>query len=83
MENTVNAYQQEIDKMLHLLAGKTQFRCSGKSPHRNYLYHILGIFDGEQIAVKYFGKHKQWWHYEFIHAWSLYQDYKNGYIKIK
>ena len=31
------------------------------------LYHIVNIFEdnGETFIVfKYFGKHKQWWHYE-------------------
>jgi hypothetical protein len=28
-----------------------------------YKIHILGIFDEDMIAYKYYGKHKQWWHY--------------------
>ena len=55
----------------------TKFRYSG------YLYHVLGIFDGYNVAVKYYGKHTQWWHYEFFHAWKLRICEDNGQIKIK
>jgi hypothetical protein len=82
-DEIVNTYQQETDEMLKLLEGKTEFRCDGKIVRGDYLYHILGIFDNEKIAVKFFGKHHQWWHYEFIDAWSLYQDYKRGCVEIK
>jgi hypothetical protein len=77
-----DAYQQETEEMLKLLEGKTKFK-SKDTLLGDYLYHILGIFDNEQIAVKYFGKHQQWWHYKFIDAWSLYQDYKRGCVEIK
>ena len=34
---------------------------------REYKYHIVKILNQEeepQIVYKYYGKHKQWWHYE-------------------
>ena len=36
---------------------------------QTYKYHIVAIFISEpdtepQIVYKYYGKHKQWWHYE-------------------
>lgn len=34
--------------------------------YQRYKYHIVAAFyDGENMyVVKYFGKYKQWWHYE-------------------
>ena len=30
-----------------------------------YKYHVVAILENEeQIVFKYFGKRKQWWHYE-------------------
>ena len=29
-----------------------------------YKCHILAIFDNYMVAYKYYGRHKQWWHYE-------------------
>lgn len=61
------------DKITHevLPIGHT-FRYDG------YKYHVVGIFtddhgndDGCLYVVKYYGKHKQWWHYE---VWSAF-DY--------
>lgn len=43
--------------------------------YQDRLYHIVLAFqDGEDeetmYVVKYYGKHKQWWHYEVIsHSW--------------
>jgi hypothetical protein len=42
---------------------------------------VLGLFDGVEIAVKYYGKHKQWWHYAFFDIWTLYAHYENGSLK--
>ena len=41
-----------------------------KFHYDGYLYHVVLPFEdnGEQLYVmKYYGKHKQWWHYEI---WS-------------
>lgn len=37
-------------------------------PNDNYKYHVIHNDEKEKIIiVKYFGKHKRWWHYEI---WS-------------
>ena len=33
--------------------------------------HILAIVDEGYIVFKWYGKHKQWWHYEVLHNYSL------------
>ena len=41
---------------------------------RDYKYHIVLSFEdnGETFyVVKYFGKHKQWWHYEIWDSWTM------------
>lgn len=50
--------------------------CGFKYRHSDYLYHVVLSFqdsDTEDIMyiVKYYGKHKQWWHYEVISATML------------
>ncbi len=57
--------------------------------HRNYRikYHVLAVLDDEpetQVVLKYYGNHKQWWHYkiealEVIETWldvGLYTNYR-------
>ena len=83
MIESIQTDQQAIDEMLRLLEGKTKFRYNGRSTHGGYLYHILGIFDNQQIAVKFFGKRHQWWQYKFIDALDLYLGYINGHVVIK
>lgn len=36
-----------------------------------YKIHILAIIDNCQIVYKWYGKHKQWWHYEVEAIWWL------------
>jgi hypothetical protein len=83
MIESIQTDQQAIDEMLKLLEGKTKFKFNGNTSFGDYLYHILGIFDNEKIAVKYFGKHHQWWHYEFIDIWRFYCAYQKGHAVIK
>ena len=47
--------------------------------YRGYLYHLVLTFEdnGEKMhIVKYYGKHKQWWHYEVWSDWELEQVLK-------
>ena len=44
----------------------------GPSP-QGYLVHIVAIVDGSQVVYKYYGKHKQWWHY-IVEPISLFED---------
>ena len=32
-----------------------------------YKIHILAILDGHYVAFKWYGRHKQWWHYSIEH----------------
>lgn len=57
------------------------FRDRINSGDGEYLVHVLGVFDKDYVAVKYYGKHKQWWHYEFLDVWTLYAHYCNGMLK--
>jgi len=69
--------EKEIEEFLKKLPIGTKFK------YRNYLYHVLGIFDDYNVAVKYYGKHKQWWHYKFFGAWTLWYSYEHDEIEIK
>jgi hypothetical protein len=42
--------------------------------NEDYKYHVINIFkdnDSNIIVFKYYGKHKQWWHYEVIELWKF------------
>ena len=67
----------EIKEMNEMLSNAKSFRYDG------YLYHVLGIFDDENVAVKYYGKHKQFWHYEFMDSYFLYLKYRDGLLTIE
>jgi hypothetical protein len=41
-----------------------QIAQSTQEGRKIYKIHILAIVDESQIVYKWFGKHKQWWHYE-------------------
>lgn len=34
---------------------------------KEYKCHVLAIVDDEYIVYKWYGKHKQWWHYQVEH----------------
>ena len=58
-------------------AGETYSLQFAAGLHR-YKIHILAIIEERQVVYRWYGKHKQWWHYEINNAWSLYQDIKRG-----
>lgn len=42
-----------------------------------YKHHVVAVLEEEgQVIHKYFGKHKQWWHYkiESIYSFNCYLD---------
>lgn len=44
-------------------------------------YHVVSILDKEdkpQIVYKYFGVHKQWWHYEIDSVYNYNQSLEIG-----
>jgi hypothetical protein len=43
-----------------------------------YKIHICGIIDENQVVFKYFGRHKQWWHYEVKRDTRLKFDIENA-----
>lgn len=47
------------------------------------LYHILDIYDDKAVATKYYGKHKQWWHYRFFTVYELMAYYDNGWLELR
>jgi uncharacterized protein YndB with AHSA1/START domain len=38
---------------------------------KEYKCHILAIVDDDQIVYKWYGKHKQWWHYVVEYDWAV------------
>lgn len=40
-------------------------------PGRPSKAHVLAIVDGDNIVFKWYGRHKQWWHYEVRSAYLL------------
>nr|BDD43621.1 hypothetical protein 1 [Dehalococcoidia bacterium] len=34
---------------------------------REYKCHVLAIVDEDHVVFKWYGKHKQWWHYEVMY----------------
>ena len=55
----------------------------GENNFNNRVYHVLDIYDGDEIAVKYWGKHKQRWFYEFQSIWYFYYANLSGNLTIK
>jgi len=48
---------------------------------RDYKYHIVLSFEdnGETFyVVKYYGIHKQWWHYEIWDSWTMDNNISRG-----
>ncbi len=49
---------------------------------RDYKYHIVLEFNdnGDTFyVVKYYGIHKQWWHYEIWDSWTMAFNKERGY----
>lgn len=39
--------------------------------NKNYKIHIVAVVDINMVVYKFYGKHKQWWHYEIKRADDL------------
>ena len=53
---------------------------------REYKYHlILSFEDNGKVfyVVKYYGIHKQWWHYEIWDEWTMNYNKTHGYKVVK
>lgn len=42
--------------------------------------HIVEVVDGEMVVYRYFGRHKQWWHYG-VEDWERIKTYHEWAIK--
>lgn len=41
------------------------YKCNiGANLNEFYKCHVLAIVDKDYVVYKWYGKHKQWWHYE-------------------
>ena len=47
---------------------------------KDILYHIVGIYEEEWIALRYY---KRDWNYKFQFAYGLWLAYKNGWIELR
>jgi len=45
-------------------------------PGKPHKIHILTIVDEHQVVYKWYGRHKQWWHYEIKRDWLLEMEIK-------
>lgn len=53
---------------------------------KSYKYHVVSIInDGKRklIVFRYYGKHKQWWHYEIMELWHIENMFEAGLWKLK
>lgn len=54
--------------------------------YRNYKYHVVSIINEKpypQIVYKYYGKYKQWWHYEIESIFSFNDKLHVGIFSVK
>ena len=72
-------YNKIIGTLTPLLTVGTKFRYTDR--HDTRLYHVLDIFDDDEVAVKYYGKYKQWWHYEFQNMYRIWLAYEEDNLK--
>ena len=52
----------------------------------DYKYHIVLSFEDNGdtfFVVKYYGRYKQWWHYEVWDEWTMDYNKKRGYRIVK
>lgn len=65
-EKHKNAGLEIIEK---LEPGDTFHFCG--SSNRQYKGHFLTTVDDDYVVYKWFGRHKQWWHYDVKHKQDL------------
>lgn len=64
----------------------TTFKPSRSIRPGEYKYHLVLTFEdnGEIFyVVKYYGIHKQWWHYEIWDSWTMACNKECGYRIVK
>lgn len=47
-----------------------------RGPGKPYKIHITAIIDMNMIVFKWYGRHKQWWHYEIVQKSILESEIK-------
>ena len=68
---------RDFEKMTRIVldkikVGKKYRIYYGKNNFDNKKIHIVAVVDGDMIIFKWFGKHKQWWHYEIENTYFFY-----------
>jgi hypothetical protein len=77
MSETISDFREKLKTT-------TAIKCNKPNAlHGDFVYHVLAIYDDEEVAVKYFGKHKRWWHYTFFPIDGLFYYYLNGWIELR
>ena len=68
------------EKAKHLKVGDVFY----KKYDRNK-YHIVAILDEpeKQIVYKFYGIHKQWWHYKITELWDMKEWFKYNLYSFK
>ena len=78
---TNEEFEQEMIEFAKRFPPGATFRDKIPNGDGDYLVHVLGIFDKTNIAIKYYGKHHQWWHYEFYDLEQMYMHWREGWLR--
>ena len=66
---------------MNIQVGKKYRLFYGKGHPMNKLMHIRAIVDKEYIVFRWYGKHKQWWHYQIECRFFFELNMKNNTLK--
>jgi hypothetical protein len=74
-------YNREIKKVPKYEKGQTAHIHRG--PGKPYKIHILAVVDDVYVVFRWYGRHKQWWHYQVEHedileTWISRCEERNG-----
>jgi len=69
------------EKLKNIKVGKRYREFYGKGHPMNKLIHIRAIVDKDQIVFCWYGKHKQWWHYQVESIFFFELGFKRDTIK--
>lgn len=66
------------------LAKASKIRCNRRAVLQGeQVYHILGIFDDNWVALKYYDQRDRIWHYFFTEARLLWQYLQDDWIGLR
>ena len=73
---------QEYYDFCHQFKTGVKFRINrGNVQNGERLLHVLDVYDEDHVAIKFFGKHKQYWHYDFMDGYLLWEFDKAGWLE--